>query len=211
MTRPLAQGDTPATPIFSPQEVTSRSPSLKSWQPPDPLDDDGIEMEKLLPDKLQEPPVDIEIPSDEGDGDLSSSDEPSEDDQAEELEETARLVAGPDAQPHEHPEEPKCFLNKRNKVVHRLSQKSFRRFVCGVKVTENYEGISGEMIEGYSPSLSSSAGAVAELIFGLTGWIYAKEGAKHVCFSHVISALGVQIDLTHSKDRDVSSPTPKNE
>ena len=28
------------------------------------------------------------------------------------------------------------------------------------------------------PSVSSSAGAAAELIFGLTGWVYAKEGAK---------------------------------
>ena len=50
------------------------------------------------------------------------------------------------------------------------------------------------------PGVSSSAGAAAELIFGLTGWIYAKEGTKHVNFSHVISVLGVQIDLTHSKD-----------
>ena len=50
------------------------------------------------------------------------------------------------------------------------------------------------------PSVSSSAGAAAELIFGLTGWVYAKEGAKHVSFSHVVSVLGVQIDLSHSKD-----------
>ena len=50
------------------------------------------------------------------------------------------------------------------------------------------------------PNLSSSAGAIAELIFGLTGWIFAKEGAKHVSFSQVVSVLGISIDLSHSKD-----------
>ena len=44
------------------------------------------------------------------------------------------------------------------------------------------------------PNLSPSAGAIAELIFG------AKEGAKHVSFSQVVSVLGISIDLSHSKD-----------
>ena len=76
--------------------------------------------------------------------DLSSVDDTSEEeDGVEDLEDTARLVAGPEAEPHRYPVQFKCFVNKKNKVVHRLSDTTFGRFTCGVKVTENYDPING--------------------------------------------------------------------
>ncbi len=99
----IESNDTPGTLVFSPQEeVTPRSPPLRSWQPLDTLDVEDGEMKKTFAERLQEP-GDFEDPSDEGDSAPSSSDEPSEDEQADELEETARLVAGPAAEPYEYP------------------------------------------------------------------------------------------------------------
>ncbi len=50
------------------------------------------------------------------------------------------------------------------------------------------------------PSYTTNAGAVAETVFNSTGWIYGKEGWKHLPFASVIAVLGVQIHLSHCKD-----------
>ena len=49
------------------------------------------------------------------------------------------------------------------------------------------------------PELSKNAGTFIEILLGLTGWIFAKEGSKHVDFSQIVSVLGVQVDLSASK------------
>ena len=94
-----------------------------------------------LPDSFD----DLEEPSIVCDYDSTSSIGSTHDDEEDDLEETARIVMGPDAPTQNYPGVVKCFLDKGNQVVHRLSQKSFGRFVCGVKVTENYEAICGDM------------------------------------------------------------------
>ena len=50
------------------------------------------------------------------------------------------------------------------------------------------------------PLLAKNAGAFIEILLGLTGWIFAKEGSKHVEFSQLVAVLGVEIDLSHSKN-----------
>lgn len=49
------------------------------------------------------------------------------------------------------------------------------------------------------PSLCESARCSMELVFRLTGWIYADEGKKATSFSSLCKALGVQFDFSRSE------------
>ena len=138
-------GDTLSCHATDLDEMDLRTPSLRSWEaPPFPEIEQHDNVESFL-DRMKESAMNIGDNSDVSDDDLSSADESSEDDGATDLEEVARLFSGPEIRPQDFPEELKCFINKRNKVVHRVSQSSFGRFVCGVKVTENYEAVKGAM------------------------------------------------------------------
>ena len=50
------------------------------------------------------------------------------------------------------------------------------------------------------PQLRDSASSGMELVFLLTGWLFAKEGKKSTTFSSVCKALGVQFDFSRSQD-----------
>ena len=134
----------PSTPNFFPKGTAPVSPSLSSWKPPDELADVLEEIDDEMPAAPQEQQMtDRDVHDSDTEDDLSSVEGSSQEDEPEDLEDTARMVSGPEASPHRYPEQLKCFINKRNKVVHRLSSVTFGRFVCGVKVTENYDPLNG--------------------------------------------------------------------
>ena len=50
------------------------------------------------------------------------------------------------------------------------------------------------------PQLQESTARGMELVFLLTGWLYAKEGKKATVFDSICKALGVQFNFDRSKD-----------
>eukprot|EP00435_Cladocopium_sp_Y103_P033072 s2564_g8.t1 len=56
-----------------------------------------------------------------------------------------------------------------------------------------------DFILASKPSLTDSARNSMELVFLLTGWIFAQDGKKATCFDTVCAALGVQFDFSRSE------------
>ena len=50
------------------------------------------------------------------------------------------------------------------------------------------------------PNLKGSANNGTELVFMLTGWLFAREGKKSTTFDAVCKALGAQFDFSRSQD-----------
>ena len=62
-------------------------------------------------------------------------------------------------------------------------------------------GFCDDFILASKPALCKSSKNSMELLFMLTGWLYAKEGKKSTAFSSRCKALGVEFDFSRSEQR----------